>query len=171
MDISKVAWVPIAGIWARQTHPQVRGGEASGAAARWQSARWPAAYLSENEETAWAEFYRALAEAGVGPSDRMPRVMHRLTVELERVADLRTEKARRVLGLPRMSQTRRQWPAFQAVGDKLAAQGAQAIAYASAARTRATCLCVFEVGLKGLRPVGDSVWVPSPPPPPRGLRA
>lgn len=162
--------MPVAGTWARQTHPHVYGGEASGAAARWQTESWTAAYLADSQETAWAEFYRALAEAGIGPADRMPRVMHSLVVELDRVADLRTEKDRRALGLPRMRQTRCQWPAFQAVGDGLAARGAQGILYASAARTRAVCLCVFETGLVGLRVVGDPVSVSSPPPPPRGLR-
>jgi hypothetical protein len=49
-----------------------------------------------------------------------------------------------------MSLSQSQWPAFQAVGEQLAGHGAQGILYASAARTRSLCLCVFEAGLTGV---------------------
>lgn len=91
-------------------------------------------------------------EAADGRRDQAPRGPHQLKVELERVADLRTEKARRALGLPRMRPTQTQWPAFQAVGGALAAAGAQAILYGSAARTRSRCLCVFEEPAPWLQP-------------------
>jgi hypothetical protein len=69
-----------------------------------------------------------------------------------------------------MRPTQSQWPAFQAVGEHLAAQKAQGVLYRSAARTRSLCLYVFEAGSPGLTVVGEPVRVITPPPPPRGLR-
>jgi RES domain-containing protein len=165
-----VAWVPVTGIWVRQSRPNVHAGETVDYAARWQRAGTPAAYFAETEATAWAELYRGLAERAVAPGDVFPRDLHRVRVRLERVADLSAEKSRRSLGLPRIRQTSLQWPAFQAVGDRLASAGAQAILYSSAARTRSLCLCVFEAGIAGLAAEGEAVRVIAPPPPPRGLR-
>lgn len=166
-----VAWVPIAGIWARQSRPGVRGNERSHSDARWQRAETPAAYFADSDATAWAELYRGLAERGLAPEQACPRELHHVRVDLVRVADLSRERARRAIGLPRMSQSQAQWPAFQEVGEQLAAQGAQGILYASAARTRSLCLCVFGAGLTGLRIEAAPVRVLAAPPPPRGLRA
>ena len=167
---AEVAWVPVAGIWVRQSRPNVRGGEAVAYSARWQSAATPAVYFADHEPTAWAELYRGLAERRIAPGEVFPRDLHRVRVALERVADLSTEKARRVLGLPRIRQTSLQWPSFQAVGERLAAEGAQGLLYSSAARTRSLCLCVFAAGLPGLSVEGKPVRMIAPPPPPRGLR-
>jgi RES domain-containing protein len=93
-----------------------------------------------------------------------------VSVSLDPVADLSTERARRALGLPRMRPTQSQWTSFQAVGERLISDGAQGVLYSSAARTRSLCLCVFEAGLRGLTVVGGPVRVIAPPPPPRGLR-
>lgn len=169
----ELAWVPIEGIWVRHAYagPEVaRHVYPHGRPGRWQTERVLATYLADREPTAWAEFYRFMAERETPPEDAMPQDLFRVRVELERVADLRTEKARRRLGLPRMRPSREQWPAFQAVGEALAEQGAQGVLYASAARTRSVCLCVFEAGLAGLSVVGAPVTVVVPPPPPRGLR-
>jgi hypothetical protein len=100
----------------------------------------------------------------------MPRDLHRVTVSLEQVADLRTERSRRALELPRMRPSRAQWPVFQVVGDRLAAEGAQAVLFSSAARTRASCLCVLEAGLDWLSAEDEPVRVIAPPALPRGLR-
>ena len=70
-----------------------------------------------------------------------------------------------------MNPSQAQWPAFQDVGEQFAAQGAQGILYASAARTRSLCLCVFEAGITGLSIEVEPVRVIAAPPPPRGLRA
>lgn len=166
-----IAWVPIAGIWARQSRPGVHRDEPSHSDARWQGAETPAAYLADNDATAWAELYRGLAERGLSPEQAFPRELHHVRVDLVRVADLSRESARRAFGLPRMNQSQAQWPAFQEVGEQLAAQGAQGILYASAARTRSLCLCVFEAGLTGLSIEGAPLRVLAAPPPPRGLRA
>jgi RES domain-containing protein len=170
MDIADVAWVPVHGTWARHTAPGVSGTEPHAGGSRWLGPGARAVYLADSEETAWAELYRALAESGRGPVGAMPRVLHRVTVDLDRVADLRTERSRRALGLPRMRPTERQWPRFQAVGERLAEHGAQAVLYGSAARARSACLCVFEAGLAGLRGEGEPITVLAPPPLPRGLR-
>jgi RES domain-containing protein len=144
-----VAWVPIAGTWARQSRPGVRGDEPSHSDARWQHAETAAAYFAGSDATAWAELYRGLAERGLAPEQAFPRELHHVRVNLVRVADLSRERARRVFGLPRMNQSQAQWPAFQEVGEQLAAQGAQGILYASAARTRSLCLCVSRPGSPG----------------------
>jgi len=167
---AEVTWVPVAGIWVRQSRPNLRGDEAAAYSARWQRADVPAAYFADSEATAWAELYRGLAERGIAPGDVFPRDLHHVRVAFELVAELSTEKARSALGLPRIRQTSLQWPSFQAVGEQLVAEEAQGILYSSAARTRSLCLCVFEAGLPGLTIEGESVRVLAPPPPPRGLR-
>jgi hypothetical protein len=69
-----------------------------------------------------------------------------------------------------MRPTRAQWPACQAVGERLLDAGAQGVLYSSAARTRSICLCVYEAGLSDVQVEGEPVRVIAPPPPPRGLR-
>jgi RES domain-containing protein len=162
--------VPVAGIWVRQTRPGVGAGQPVTYDARWQRAGTPAAYFGDSESTVWAELYRGLAERGIPPADVFPRDLHRVHVDLARVVDLSRERSRRALGLARMSQTQKQWPAFQPIGERLAAEGADGILYASSARTRAACLCVFDAGLSSLRAVGEPVRVIAAPPLPRGLR-
>ena len=60
---AEMAWVPVAGIWVRQSRPNLRGDEAAAYSARWQGAGTPAAYFADSEATAWAELYRGLAAA------------------------------------------------------------------------------------------------------------
>ena len=170
MEISAVAWVPVAGSWARHAAPGVGGTEPHAGGSRWLAPGSPGVYLADREETVWAELYRALAESRREPVGAMPRDLHRVTVSLDRVADLRTERSRRALGLPRLRPTQKQWPAFQAIGQRLVDEGAQAVLYTSAARTRSLCLCVFKPGLAGLAVEGEPVRLLAPPPPPRGLR-
>ncbi len=118
----------------------------------------------------WAEFYRALAERDQAPQDELPCELVSVEVSLDQVADLRTGRAQAALGLPRLRPTRAQWPAFQAVGERLASHGAHGIVYASPARARAVCLCVFEAGFPSLKQSGEPLRIDVPPPPPRGLR-
>ena len=170
-----MAWVPVEGTWVHYVSLRRRrtGARRAGrlpAPGRWQPAGTRRVYLADSEETAWAEFYRGLAERGQAPQDEMPCELIRMRVGLERVADLRSEKARNALGLPRMRATRAQWPAFQAVGSRLIAEGAQGVLYASAARLRSLCLCVYEAGLDQLSIEGEPIRIVAPPPLPRGLR-
>jgi RES domain-containing protein len=162
--------VPLSGIWARHARPDRHALELRPYAARWQTASTPAVYLADSEPTAWAEWYCGLAEGAQPPQDGLPRDLYQIAVSLELVVDLSSERARRALGLPRLRPSQAQWPAFQAAGERLAADGAQAILYRSAARSRALCLCVFEPGLPGLTVPAPPVRVIAPPPPPRGLR-
>lgn len=165
-----VAWVPISGTWVRYAPVRRRAGLALPAPGRWEREGRPRLYLADSEQTAWAEFYRALAERGQAPGDQLPLELVSLAVRLDRVADLRTERARTAVGLPRMRPTRAQWAPFQTVGEQLIDAGAQAVIYGSAARLRSRCLCVFAAGLAGLEPVGEPVRIDTAPPPPRGLR-
>jgi RES domain-containing protein len=165
-----VAWVAVTGTWARHTAPGVGGTEPHAGGSRWLHPGRPGVYLADREETVWAELYRAMAEGERGPLAAMPRELHRVSVTLDRVADLSAERARRAVGLPRIRPTQKQWPVFQAVGEQFLSDGAQGVLYSSAARVRSLCLCVFEAGLPGLTVVGEPVRVIAPPPPPRGLR-
>ncbi|MGH7922908.1 MAG: RES family NAD+ phosphorylase [Candidatus Dormibacteraceae bacterium] len=146
------------------------GTEAHAGASRWLAPGRRGLYLADSAETAWAELYRALAESRRGPIGAMPRDLHRVSVNLDRVADLSAERSRRSLGLPRMRPTEDQWSTFRAVGTRLENVGAQGVLYPSAARTRSLCLCIFEAGLSGLTVAGEPVRLTVPPPPPRGLR-
>lgn len=57
-------------------------------------------YLAGDEWTAWAEWYRALAELGVPPMRQMPRDLWRFDVRLEGVADLSSDGRLSAVGLP-----------------------------------------------------------------------
>jgi RES domain-containing protein len=157
-------------VWVRQRRPGVGPVEPVTFDSRWQRAGTPAAYYADSEPTAWAELHRGLAERGLAPGDVFPRDLHHLDVDLTHVADLSTERARKALGLPRVRQTHAQWPAFQDVGEQLAAVGAQAILYSSAARTRSLCLCVSAAWLAHVQAASAPVHVLAPPAVPRGLR-
>ena len=87
------------------------------------------------------------------------------------MVDLRTVAARERAAAPgRMRPTSAQWPPFQELGARLQYEGVQGILFASAARSRSLCLCVFEAVFEHLRVDGEPVTVITPPPPPRGLR-
>jgi len=165
--------VPVEGTWFRHVHAGMNGLAVShgGNGGRFNPPGLPALYLADSEPTAWAEWYRWLAEWTRSPAEHLPRDLYRVAVELTEVADLRTMAARQQASAPaRMRPTSTQWPVFQELGARLQAQGAQGILYASAARTRSLCLCVFGAGLEHLRVDGEPVTIITPPPPPRGLR-
>jgi RES domain-containing protein len=130
-------------------------------------------YLAADEETTWAEWYRALAELAVPPMRQMPRDLWRFEVDLEDVADLSDVGKLEAVGLSQPVPSRRQWPRFQAVGEALAAGGWTGILYPSAARLGSkAALCVFrrESSLAGIDPVGPPARYDEPPAPPSGLR-
>lgn len=83
---------------------------------RWQrGAVVDALYLAESEETAWAEWYRHLAERMVPPLAQMPRELWSWQVDVT-VADLSTPERLSAAGLSPPVPGRRSWPAFQRVG-------------------------------------------------------
>ena len=168
-----IARVPVSGTWVRHVPT---GGEGltthrRGTPGRFHRPGEIALYLADGPATAWAEWYRALAERAQARNDDVPRDLHQIAVSLSDVVDLSTAAARGKAGLPtRMRPAASQWPMFQEFASTMRAEGAQALLYSSAARTRALCLCVFESGLGGLRQAGQPLSVIAPPPPPRGLR-
>jgi RES domain-containing protein len=130
-------------------------------------------YLADSEETAWAEWYRALAERGVPPMRQIPRDLWRFEVDLPGVADLATEAQLARVGLPLPTPDRLEWPRFQAVGEGLFAEGRPGVLYPAAAREGGRALCLFRTGarLRGVKSVRPPVRYTAPPVPPRGLRA
>lgn len=130
-------------------------------------------YLAADEQTVWAEWYRALAELGVPPMRQLPRDLWHFDVRLDRVADLSSDSRLSAVGLPPLIPIRSQWEKFQAVGEALAEAGWPGILYPSAARSEgAGALCLFRRGerMTGVDPTGPPVRYDEPPVPPRGLR-
>ena len=167
--------VPVAGTWVRHVPAGGDPGHRTviPAPGRWQRGTIVAAvYLADAAQTAWAEWYRALAESETRPLARMPRDLWRYAVVIDHVADLTTGSRLARVGLPEPTPTRAQWPAFQAVGERLWSAGYAGVLFTSASRPAGRCLCVFRPGaaLPGLRPVPPPVREDEPPPPPRGMR-
>jgi len=91
---------------------------------RWQrGAEVEALYFADSEPTAWAEWYRYLAEAALPPQPSLPRDLWRWEISLSSVADLRHRGRLACVGLPAIQPTRLQWPAFQSVGEQLHQDG------------------------------------------------
>ena len=93
----------------------------------------------------------------------LPRDLWRWASTCPRVAD--AEPAAR-------SCQRREWPAFQAVGERSFAEGWPALVSASAARPEGRTLCVFRTrrDVPGCTPLPPPARVPEPPLVPIGLR-
>lgn len=168
--------VPARGIWYR--HVPHRG------SVWWQSdpppdGRWQhgsviaGLYLADSRETAWAEWYRRLAELGLRPERQLPRDLWRFRVDLEAIADLSNKARLARVGLSRPRPFQRDWPAFQAVGEELHAEGWKGILAPSAARPEGgRILCLFRHGrtVEGVRPVPPAAIYRRPPVPPTGMR-
>lgn len=130
-------------------------------------------YLAGDEPTAWAEWYRALAELAVPPMRQMPRDPWRFDVHIEGVADLSSAGRLAAVGLPPPVPSRNQWPRFQAIGEALAADDWPGILYPSAARSESRpALCLFrkETSLQGVNALYPPTRHDEPPAPPSGLR-
>jgi RES domain-containing protein len=129
-----------------------------------------AVYLADEGDTAWAEWYRHLAERGVPPSEQMPRDVWVWEVDVE-VADLSDvdRLARVELAPPRPG--RRGWSPYQRVGETLADDGWAGLVAPSAARPGHLVLCLFRAAetLVGARPVPPPTRVEQPPAPPTGM--
>lgn len=167
---------PVHGVWFRQVPA---GGAPLHRPDRPADGRWQRGevvegfYLADSEETAWAEWYRALAEAALPPSRQLPRDLWRFDVDVDRAADLSwAERLERVKLEPPVPD-RRQWPTYQTVGETLFAEGWSGIVYEAAARHGSLALCLFRSGegLRGVDPIPPPTRHDEPPAPPRGLRA
>lgn len=174
-----MAWSPrrltVTGSWWRQlphggdplhrSHPPASG--------RWQRGEVIAAvYMADARETAWAEWYRALAELALPPGQALPRDLWRLRVAAAGIADLSSSAklARLELAMPR--PLRASWLPFQAAGERLHGAGYGGVLYPSAARPGHLALCLFRPGatLAGARPIGRPRTYRNPPAPPTGMR-
>jgi hypothetical protein len=139
---------------------------------RWQrGAIVDALYLAEDEETAWAEWYRHLAEVGVPPNEQMPRDVWTWEINVE-LADLSDPDrlARIDLDVPRPG--RRTWPPYQRVGEALYAEGWSGLITLSAARPGHQVLCLFRPAtgaVTGAKPLSPPRRVEQPPSPPTGM--
>jgi RES domain-containing protein len=130
-----------------------------------------AMYFADSAATAWAEWYRRLAETGIPPLQALPRELWAWEVSLTRVADLRGDEELASLGLGRPGPNRHDWPAFQAVGDALCEDGWPALIAPSAARPEGFVLCVFRAVERppGVAPMPPPRLFDEPPPPPQGM--
>jgi hypothetical protein len=167
---------PVHGVWFR--HVPARGEPfyrpEHPSSARWQRGEVvEGLYLADSEETTWAEWYRWLAEFAIPPTRQLPRDLWRFEVDIDRVADLSTPQQLARVELKPPVPDRLQWPAFQAVGETLFAEGWAGVLFASAERSGSLALCVFRSSHEspGVRPVAPPSRHDEPPAPPRGLRA
>jgi hypothetical protein len=98
-----IARVPVSGTWVRHVPA---GGEALRTGKRGTPGRFHrpgeiALYLAaRSRPTAWAEWYRALAERAQEPNEDVPRDLFRVSVNLSEVVDVSTTAARARAGLP-----------------------------------------------------------------------
>jgi RES domain-containing protein len=169
---SQPSRIPVSGIWYRHVAAgrSPLGLPPPAARGRWQRGSVIGAlYLADSPGTAWAEFYRALAEQAVPPDRLMPRDLWSYRVELGDVADLSSREALRQLGLPDIEPDVRQWPPFQAAGENLVRREASGVLWRSAARPEHRALCVFAPAISAKRPLA-SERINVPPAPPRGMR-
>ena len=130
-------------------------------------------YLADGPDTAWAEWYRALAELAVPPMRQMPRDLWTYAVKLPRLADLSDADRLARVGLDPPTPTRKQWAAYQAVGEALWRDGWVGVLSPSAARpAEGRVVCVFwdTDAVAGVRPVPPAHRYDEPPVLPRGLR-
>jgi RES domain-containing protein len=130
-----------------------------------------ALYLADEEGTAWAEWYRHLAENGVPPARQMPRDLWRWEVDVV-VADLSDAARLARVNLPVPRPGRSGWPPYQRVGETLAAEGWAGLLAPSAARPAHQALCLFRSArgdVPGATPVGPPQRIDEPPAPPLGM--
>jgi hypothetical protein len=131
-----------------------------------------ALYLASDEPTAWAEWYRHLAERGIEPLGAVPRDLWRFAIRLTRIADLSTPAQLARAGLPAPLPSRESWPDFQELGAQLATTGWDGVPSASAARPAGLTLCVHAhaASTPGVRQLPPRTRVERPPAPPTGMR-
>ncbi|MGH2861253.1 MAG: RES family NAD+ phosphorylase [Solirubrobacteraceae bacterium] len=111
---------------------------------RWQRGSIvDALYLCDQTACVWAEWYRHLAELAIPPQMALPRDLWTYTVTDLHVADLRSPEQLAAIGLPVPRPGRQSWQPFQAVGERLYADGYAGLLAPSAARPQSVVLCVF----------------------------
>jgi RES domain-containing protein len=172
---SHIQRVSVAGSWWRQAP---HGADPLWLASPPSSGRWQhsetvaAIYLADEESTAWAEWYRVLAEIALPPTHGMPRDLWRWTIAVNDIADLSTPTKLARLDLPIPRPSRQTWLPFQTAGAQLHSMGYRGVLYPSAARPDHQALCLFResILIPGADPVRPPTTYRDPPPPPTGLR-
>jgi RES domain-containing protein len=172
LDVERVS---VAGSWWRQipygSDPLWLASPPS--SGRWQRGEVVAAlYFADTPETAWAEWYRVLADIALPPTRGMPRDLWCWKVRVDDVADLSTADRLEDVGLSMPRPGRRTWAPFQAVGERLSREGLNGVLYPSAARPEHRSICLFRRGVSfsAARPVRPPETHRDPPAPPTGLR-
>lgn len=104
------------------------------------------------------------------PHRALPRDLWRFRLDVE-VADLSTTERLRRVGLAPPRPIRAEWPAFQAVGEQLHAEGWGGLLAPSAARPGQLIVCLFRTGTRliGVRRVPPPRRVERAPVPPTGM--
>jgi RES domain-containing protein len=169
-----VAAIAVRGRWVKHTYP---GSPPLPEREPPPDNRWQrgdivdALYLADSEETAWAEWYRHLAERMIAPLAQMPRELWRWQVDVE-VADLSADEQLAAVGLSPPAPERRSWHDYQRVGEQLAKAGWAGLLAPSAARPDGKVLCLFrdQHGVHGAMALPPPRQIDKPPPPPTGLR-
>lgn len=171
----EVAAIAVRGRWVKHTYPgspplPQRDPPPDN---RWQRGNVvDALYLADSEQTAWAEWYRHLAERGIPPLAQMPRALWTWQIDVE-VADLSSTDRLSTVGLPSPTPGHLSWTAFQEVGEHLSHAGWAGLLAPSAARPAGQVLCLFRNahgGVHGATPLSPPRLIAEPPPPPTGLR-
>jgi RES domain-containing protein len=169
-----VAAVPVKGRWVKHTYPgspplPERDPPPDN---RWQRGDViDALYLADSEETAWAEWYRHLAERMIPPLAQMPRELWTWEVDVE-VADLASSNGLAATGLNTPAPRRDDWHPYQRIGEQLAKEDWAGLIAPSAARPDGQVLCLFRHGrdIRGAKPLSPPRRITEPPPPPTGLQ-
>jgi RES domain-containing protein len=166
--------IAVAGIWWRQTphggDPLYRADPPSDG--RWQRGETIGGlYFADSEETAWAEWYRALAEFAIPPDRQMPRDLWRWQVDVQRVADLSDADRLAAAGLAAPRPVQREWPPFQEAGEQLWRESYRGVVAPSAARPAHSVLCLFRDAdeVAGASPLRPALTFRRPPAPPAGM--
>jgi hypothetical protein len=129
-------------------------------------------YFADSEDTAWAEWYRRLAESALPPHQALPLDLWRWEISLPNVADLSDDGRLARVDLPALQPTRHQWPVFQPIGEQLHAEQWPALLAASAARPIGRVISVFRSATQvpGTTPLPPPTTIEQPPVVPTGLR-
>ncbi len=171
MEVDAVA---VEGSWWRQTP---YGGDPLYRAVPPSDGRWQRGdtvgglYFADSEDTAWAEWYRALAEFAIPPDRQMPRDLWRWEIHARRIVDLSDADRLAAAGLTAPRPRQREWPAFQDVGEQLWRDGYRGVLAPSAARPERRILCLFREAddVPDAVPVRPALTYRRPPAPPTGM--
>jgi RES domain-containing protein len=140
---------------------------------RWQRGSVvEALYFADSSQTAWAEWYRVLAEFGVPPMAALPRDLWKWRISLSNVANLSSAAHLSRVGLPMPTPSRHSWRSFQTVGESIARAHYPGLVAPSAARPSAgLVLCVFRTShpIEGAEALPPPEHHDQPPVPPVGL--